>query len=499
MKALKNPKLLIIFEMANNHFGSLEHGKLVIEKFSKFLSFTQFDFAIKFQYRDLDTLIHNDYKFSQEIKYIKRFMDTRMSDDDFISLKEYATNLGFKTVCTPFDEFSAKKVVLQNYDYLKIASASFTDWPLLEEVVKHSIPVIASTAGANSVDLRRGVSFLSKRVKNLTLMHCVAEYPTSDNDLRLDRIDLLKSSFGNLTIGYSAHERPDNFEAVKIAYAKGARVFEKHIGFEASGYHNNEYSCSVEQIGKWIESLIESIAYCTYGINEENDREIETLNSLRRGVYANCDLTMGQNLLNSDIFFAMPTKKDQLLANDWSKLASWTLLQNISKGQPIFKNQLQKLSLNERIEEIAIVAKNMCSLAGVVLPNMINFEVSHHYGLDSFEQFGLVMATVVNRDYCKKILVIFPNQTNPEHFHKIKEESFYCLSGEVKLTVENDVLILKPGDLALIPAGKKHTFFSAKGAVVEEISSTSTSEDSYYSDPKITANKLRKSSIAVWS
>ena len=67
------------------------------------------------------------------------------------------------------------------------------------------------------------------------------------------------------------------------------------------------------------------------------------------------------------------------------------------------------------------------------------------------------------------------------------------------MTVENDVLILKPGDLALIPVGKKHTFFSTKGAVVEEISSTSTSEDSYYSDPKITANKLRKSSIAVWS
>lgn len=499
IKALTDPKLLIIFEMANNHFGSLEHGKLVIEKFSRFLSFSQFDFAIKFQYRDLETLIHNDYKFSQEIKYIKRFMDTKLSDDDFISLKECAANLGFKTVCTPFDEISAKKVVLQNYNYLKIASASFTDWPLLEEIVKHSIPVIASTAGANSVDLRRGVSFLSKRVKNLTLMHCVAEYPTSDNDLRLDRIDLLKSSFKNLTIGYSAHERPDNFEAVKIAYAKGARVFEKHIGFEASGYQNNEYSCSLEQISKWIESLVESIDYCTYGINKENDKEIETLNSLRRGVYANSDLTVGQSLLNSDVFFAMPTKKDQLLANNWSKLASWTLLQNISKGQPIFKNQLQKFSLNERIEEIAAVAKNMCSQAGVVLPDMINFEVSHHYGLDSFEQFGLVMATLVNRDYCKKILVIFPNQTNPEHFHKIKEESFYCLSGEVKLTVENDVLILKPGDLALIPAGKKHTFFSTTGAVVEEISSTSTSEDSYYTDPKITANKLRKSSIAVWS
>ena len=495
----KIPKPLIIFEMANNHFGSLEHGKLIIDNFSRFLTFIQFDFAIKFQYRDLDSLIHNDFKSSQEIKYIKRFMETRLSDDDFIALKKHSTALGFKTVCTPFDEISVRKVVSQDYDYLKIASASFTDWPLLEEIVKNDIPVIASTAGANSVDLRRGVSFLSKRVMNLTLMHCVAEYPTSDTDLRLDRIDLLKSSFSNLRIGYSAHERPENFEAVKIAYAKGARVFEKHVGFEASDHYNNDYSCSVEQIEKWLASLIESVDYCKYEVNETNSKELETLNSLRRGVYANTDLSVGQNLLNSNIFFAMPANSDQLLANDWSKLANWTVQKEIKKGQPIFKNQLLRISPNEKIEEIAMEAKNMCSLAGVILPNIANFEISHHYGLDKFEQYGLVMATIINRDYCKKILIVFPNQTNPEHFHKIKEESFYCLSGEVILTVEDKILVLKPGDLALIPAGKKHTIFSPKGAVVEEISSTSNTIDSYYSDPKITANKSRKSSIAVWS
>ena len=499
MKVQQNPKPLIIFEMANNHFGSLEHGKLIIEKFSKFLKFIQFDFAIKFQYRDLDTLIHSDFKSSQEVKYIKRFMETRLSDNAFIALKEYSSELGFKTVCTPFDEISVHKIVLQNYDYLKIASASFTDWPLLEAIVKNNIPVIASTAGANSVDLRRGVSFLSKRVKNLTLMHCVAEYPTSDKDLRLDRIDLLRSSFGNLRIGYSAHERPENFEAVKVAYAKGARVFEKHVGFEASGHHNNDYSCTVEQIEKWLESLIESMAYCSYEVNEMNYREVETLNSLRRGVYANVDLLPGQNLVNSNVFFAMPAVNDQLLANDWSKLVNWKILKEIKKGQPIFKNQLLRISLNEQVEEIAMTAKNMCSLAGVILPNMVDFEISHHYGLDKFEQYGLVMATVVNRDYCKKILIVFPNQTNPEHFHKIKEESFYCLSGEVVLTIEDQVLVLKPGDLALIPVGKKHTIFSPGGAVVEEISSTSIAMDSYYTDTKITESESRKSSIAVWS
>lgn len=492
-------KPLVIFELANNHFGSVQHAMFVIEKFSKVLSFKQFQFAIKFQYRDLDSLIHEDFKNRYDIKYVKRFMETKLRDVDFLELKDYCNSLGFKTICTPFDEESVRKVISQNFDYLKIASASFTDWPLLEEVVKHDIPVIASTAGANSVDLRKSVSFLSKRVKNLTLMHCVAKYPTLDTELRLDRIDYLRSCFNNLRIGYSAHESPNNFDAVKVAYAKGARVFEKHIGVETDLYKNNEYSCSIEQIEKWLVSLIDAIKFCDFEVDKPDTLELETLNSLRRGVYAGEELIVGSKIMESQIFFAMPTTDDQLLANDWSKLVNWEVQQKISKGQPILKHKLKRTSQDERVEEIAFGAKDMCSRAGVVLPNMANFEVSHHYGLENFEKFGLVMVTVVNRDYCKKILVISPGQTNPEHLHKLKEESFYCLYGEVHLEIESEVLSLKPGDLALIPAGKKHTIHSSTGAVVEEISSTSTALDSYYTDPMIAENKFRKSNIVLWS
>jgi quercetin dioxygenase-like cupin family protein len=95
--------------------------------------------------------------------------------------------------------------------------------------------------------------------------------------------------------------------------------------------------------------------------------------------------------------------------------------------------------------------------------------------------------------------VISPGQTNPEHLHKLKEESFYCLYGEVRLEIESEVLTLKPGDLALIPAGKKHTIYSSTGAVVEEISSASLVSDSFYTDPTITENKFRKSNIVLWN
>ena len=492
-------KPLIIFEIANNHFGSVEHGKLIISKFSEFLLMNEFNFAIKFQYRDLNELIHKSYKKNTEFPLIKRFTETMLSDTQFLELKEFASKLGFFTICTPFDESSVKKVVDHGYDFIKIASASFTDWPLLEEIARHKLPVIASTAGANSIDLRRGVSFLTKRITNLTLMHCVAKYPTSDDNLNLNRIDTLRNSFKNLKIGYSAHENPNNFEAVGIAYAKGARVFEKHIGVDTDIYMNNQYSCSPLQISNWLNALKRSISFCEVQQYINDDSELITLNSLRRGVYANSNIESGQNLNESNVFFAIPTHEKQLLANHWSKLIKWTAVTSLKEGEPIFTDNLLKNSTLEQIEEIALNAKNYCELAGVVLPNLVNFEISHHYGLSDFTKFGMVMTTIINRDYCKKLLILNAGQTNPEHFHKNKEESFYCIYGTIELTIESEQLILKPGDLALIPAGKKHIIYSPSGAVVEEISSTSLPLDSYYTDPAISANSSRKSNLAIWS
>ena len=209
-------KPLVIFEIANNHFGSVSHGKRIIKEFSEFIKHDFCDFAIKFQYRNLKDLIHTDYKNDNSYPYIKRFNETVLTDVQFLELKTFAHEMGFITVCTPFDEISVHKVIQHQYDYIKIASASLTDWPLLESIATTGKPVIASTAGASGIDLRRSVSFLKKRVKSLTLMHCVAKYPTLDTDLRLDRIDFIKTNFKDLNIGYSSHERPDNFQCLGL-------------------------------------------------------------------------------------------------------------------------------------------------------------------------------------------------------------------------------------------------------------------------------------------
>ena len=63
-------KPLFIYEIANNHQGNVEHGTRIIREMRKVSEpyRDRFDFAIKFQYRNLDTFIHPDYQDRDDIK-----------------------------------------------------------------------------------------------------------------------------------------------------------------------------------------------------------------------------------------------------------------------------------------------------------------------------------------------------------------------------------------------------------------------------------------------
>ena len=110
-------KPLFTFEMANNHQGSVEHGKKIIQEMKKVAKPYEdvFDFAFKFQYRDLDTFIHPDYKNRMDIKNIKRFQDTRLTQEQFLELKAEVEKQGMYTMCTAFDEVSARRITVCAY------------------------------------------------------------------------------------------------------------------------------------------------------------------------------------------------------------------------------------------------------------------------------------------------------------------------------------------------------------------------------------------------
>jgi sialic acid synthase SpsE/quercetin dioxygenase-like cupin family protein len=497
---IPNDKPLFIFEMANNHMGSAEHGLRIIREMHEVSRNFDFHFAFKFQFRHLDTFIHPDYKNRSDIKYVKRFSETRLSKDEFKALKDASDGFGFISICTPFDEPSVDLIEELNFNIIKVASCSFTDWPLLERVAKVNKPVIASTAGATLDVMDKVVSFLEHRQKNFALMHCVAEYPTANRSIHLNQINLLRSRYPTIPIGYSTHEHPENTDAVKMAVAKGVTIFEKHIGVPTDDLKLNNYSASPAQVVKWLAAAQEALDIC--GVSgkryEFSKDEVSSLQGLRRGVFAKRLIKKGDKISPGDIFLAIPLVEGQITANDLSKYTEFIAKVDVSVNNPVLFTEVTRNDNRQKVYEIVQRVNALLAKSGVVTPQQADFEISHHYGLDRFYEYGITMITVVNRDYCKKLIIVLPGQKHPEQYHRQKEETFYILYGDVILGLDGVEKEYHKGDVIVVETGVKHVFRSNTGAVIEEISTTHFKDDSYYVDPKILQNKNRKTLLTNW-
>ena len=93
----------------------------------------------------------------------------------------------------------------------------------------------------------------------------------------------------------------------------------------------------------------------------------------------------------------------------------------------------------------------------------------------------------------------YPMDTQ-ERFHKVKEETFIVVWGELISTLEGRERVLLPGDTLLVPPGAWHSFRSEKGCIFEEISTTAIPGDSVYRDENINnlSSSERKTIVDYW-
>lgn len=496
-------KPLIILEMANNHAGSVDHGLSIIRAYSEICRpfIDNFEFVFKFQYRQLDSFIRKDMKDDLTIPLVKRFSETKLEPSQFASLLGECRLHGFGTMVTPFDEPSVKLAISQNVDYLKIASCSFGDWSLLESIVQAGKPVVASCAGASVEVIDNVVAFFRNRNVYLLLQHCVGNYPTSPHHMNVGQVSFLRNRYPSNHIGFSSHEDPSTINIAPLALAQGARSFEKHVALEVGNIVKNKYSTSPTEFLEWLQSLDNSAKIL--GVSDTRYKSLSSesasLRNLQRGAFVTRTIDQGQVVPPEDIFYAFPPNDDQITANDISKYTQITAQQTIEAGSPLSRSSVSVVNYRSLILGIAQKISRLVQDARVTFPDFADLEISHHYGLERFNEYGLTMITVVNREYCKKILILLPGQAHPEQFHKKKEETFHVLWGEGSISLNGEHHPMKPGDVIVISPGTKHSFSSTTGVIIEEISSTHNSDDSFYTDPLIHANKSRKTYLTHWS
>lgn len=491
---------LFIFEMANNHMGDVAHGKRIVRELREAVQGFPFRFAVKLQYRHLPDFIHPDYRSRTDLKFVKRFSETALSWDQFRELKDCIVAQGFLAICTPFDEVSVDKVVEHGFDYLKIPSCSLTDWPLAEKVATTGLPLIVSTAGEPFDEIDRVVSFYQHRNKRLAVMHCVAEYPTPSAHLQLNQIDLLARRYTGIEVGYSTHEAPDSVEPVMMAIAKGATVFEKHVGVATEKYALNAYSASPAQVRVWLQAAQRAFAIAgTVGRRHEiSAGESQSLGDLKRAVFARRALAAGEVVTVADTLLALPGRPGQLTACDLSKYTEFRTKKPLVAGEAILHAEVTATDTRSAVHGVVRQVKDLLKVSGVAVPAQLELEISHHYGIERFAEAGAAMITVVNREYCKRLVLIFPGQLHPEHWHTQKAETFHVLHGEIELVLDGERRTCRKNDIVTIHRGARHSFSTQGGAVIEEISSTHAVGDSTYSDAAITANANRKTYVTDW-
>lgn len=492
---------LFVFDLANNHQGDVAHGRNIIAGVSKAAHRHGVRGIVKFQYRQLETFIHPAHQKESDNKHIPRFLSTRLSRDQNQELLQEVRNQGLLAACTPFDEQSVDLIVEMGFDVLKVASCSARDWPLLAKVSDANLPVIFSTGGLTISDIDDLVSFFDHRGVDYAIMHCVSIYPTPDELCQLNQVDQLIKRYPGKTIGWSTHEDPDDTAPVQIAVAKGARMFERHVGISTDKITLNAYSSTPEQIDNWLGAYTKARMLCGDDVRPDPSKiEIDAIDALKRGVYARKAIRKGAAIESDQVYFAMPCEAGQLSSSEWKEgiIASSAVPANGSIEQDKVEvpaepdYQLLKSALHE--------VKALLNEARVPLNSNFEAEYSHHYGIAKYREVGAVIINCINRSYCKKIVVQLPGQKHPAHYHKRKEETFQILHGELSLFVDGHEMILRPGETCLIQPGVWHSFSTTTGCIFEEVSTTHYNDDSFYKDKSINQMERadRKTVVDHW-
>ena len=487
---------LYVLDLANNHFGDLRHAKKIIDKFSQIVKKFKIEACIKFQFRDLDSYIHQRYKKDKNNKFVKRFASTKLEKNQLKELFRHVKKKGIKTCCTPFDEKSIETIEEFKFDYLKIASVSSNDWTLMERSVENNIPKIISTGGRSLSDIDKIVSFFTQKNQNFAIMHCVSIYPSEAKYSELHNIVKLNSRFSDeLKIGWSTHENPEDFSIGPVAYSLGARLFEKHIGIKSKKYKLNKYSITPDLFEKYLEKMKQTKII----IGNEKEKKVtkletKTLSTLERGAYIKKDLKKGEYLSPKNIYFAFPKIRNQISSSGFSiKHKKYKILKNLRSNNAILNKDIRIIE-NKRLVNLTSYiheAKSILKSNKISLGNSFDLEISHHYGINRFRTYGCFLFNCINRKYAKKIVMLFAKQKHPLHKHRLKEETFQVLSGVLESTLNERTTKLFPGDTILVKPGVWHEFRALnEPCIFEEVSTTSYKDDSFYKDLSI--HKLKR-------
>ena len=232
--------IYIIGEIGQNHNGSVDLANLLTDMVARKIEDKLFGYnlkgmdAVKLTKRDLKHELsqsqmsrpyNSPHSFGATYGEHREFLE--LSDEEHFEVYKHAKSNGLDFVETLCSENCLSLLKYFSPDYLKVASRDLTNLPLLNALAETKIPIILSTGMAGKRELEEGLEVVSKHHDNISILHCVSEYPTNPKNVNLNTIRYLQNHFGKYRIGFSDHTI--GISTAIAAVAMGAQIVEKHI------------------------------------------------------------------------------------------------------------------------------------------------------------------------------------------------------------------------------------------------------------------------------
>jgi 3-deoxy-D-glycero-D-galacto-nononate 9-phosphate synthase len=336
----------IIGEIGQNHNGSLDIAKLIIDLVSRPIREDLFDLdlasidAVKFVKRDLDEELsvsqmtrpyNSPHSFGST--YLEHRKKLELTEEQHLELFQYTKRKGLEVVETLCAISCLGMLKLFTPDRLKVASRDLTNIPLLSAMGETKIPIILSTGMAGHRELDTALEIVGKYHSNISILHCVSEYPTRPEHVNLRTLTYLIRTYPDYMIGYSDHTI--GISVPVAAVAMGARIIEKHVTIDRRMKGTDQAgSLGPDGVYRMVRDvrLLES----SLGIDDIFiDKAVEPARKkLERSIATRREIKTGEVIKESDIFLLSPG--DGLRWADRDRVIGKRALKGIPKNEIIY-------------------------------------------------------------------------------------------------------------------------------------------------------------------
>lgn len=308
----------IIGEIGQNHNGSVDIAKLIVDLVCRPIKEDVFGLdldpidAVKLTKRDLteelsvsqmNRIYDSPHSFGRT--YGEHRAALELSDDDHYEVYKYAKSKGLDFVETLCARGCLSLLKLFTPDYLKVASRDLTNLLLLESLAETKIPLILSTGMAGKKELDDALEVITRYHSDISILHCVSQYPTEPDNLNLRTITYLKEHYGQYKIGFSDHTI--GISAPPIAVGMGAEIIEKHITIDRH-MKGTDQNGSLGPDG--VYRMVRDIRMCEHWLGTKDlyiEKSVDSSRKkLERSIASLHDMKVGDVIRQEDLHMLSP-------------------------------------------------------------------------------------------------------------------------------------------------------------------------------------------------